>query len=342
MRRTTLAALLFLGGLVGVVPPAAAAPEQTHDAVETIGIRLLEAPADAADDPRAQLHIVDHLAPGAVVSRRIGVSSTASTTMRVDLYPAAAEIIDGTFTGADGRTANDLSTWISVTPQPIDVPAGGEETATVVIAVADDAPPGEHYGVVWAEVGAAGAAIGAMTQVSRVGIRLYVSVGPGGAPATDFAVDSLTARRAPTGTPQVVATVRNTGGRALDLTGTLELTEGPGGVRAGPFLVAVGTTVAVGGTADVTITLDDDLPAGPWDAVVDLRSGQVERRAQATITFPEAGTAAAVPTATLKPGSRWPAVAAMVAAGLIVVLAAVLWRRRRGRVERRAHLLVAG
>ena len=52
----------------------------------------------------------------------------------------------------------------------------------MTIAVPRDAAPGERYGVVWAEVRAAAPAAGGITQVSRVGIRIYLSVGPGGRP----------------------------------------------------------------------------------------------------------------------------------------------------------------
>ena len=104
-------------------------------------------------------------------------------------------------------------------------------TATVTIAVPSDAASGEQYGVVWAEARSAPGAGGGVIQVSRVGIRLYVSVGPGGPPRANFAIDSLTAERAPDGRPTVVAAVHNTGRRALDLNGTLQLLSGPGGLQ---------------------------------------------------------------------------------------------------------------
>ena len=71
-----------------------------------------------------------------------------------------------------------------MTPDVADL-AVGRATATVTLAVPGDASPGERYGVVWAETRAADAA-GGVTQINRVGIRLYVSVGPGGSPAADF------------------------------------------------------------------------------------------------------------------------------------------------------------
>ena len=118
----------------------------------------------------------------------------------------------------------------------------------MTITVPSDAAPGEQYGVVWAEARSAPVAGGGVIQVSRVGIRLYVSVGPGGAPAADFTIDSLTANRSADGQPTVLATVHNTGGRALDMSGTLQLLAGPGGLSAGPFPATLGTTLAIGDT----------------------------------------------------------------------------------------------
>ncbi|MBK5228346.1 MAG: hypothetical protein JJE05_07555 [Actinobacteria bacterium] len=52
----------------------------------SIGLRLLDAPATEQGDPRAQVYIVDHLAPGSVIHRRIEVSNTATSTAHVVLY----------------------------------------------------------------------------------------------------------------------------------------------------------------------------------------------------------------------------------------------------------------
>jgi len=83
------------------------------------------------------------------------------------------------------------------------------------------------------------------------------------APAPDFVVDSLTPGRRPDGRATIIATVRNTGGRALDMFGELNLEAGPRGLRAGPFAAALGTTVGIGQTEPVTITLCKEVPAGP-------------------------------------------------------------------------------
>ncbi len=191
-----------------------------------------------------------------------------------------------------------------------------------MITVPDDAAPGERYGVVWAEVRTA-PSVGGVTQVSRVGIRIYLSVGPGGAPAADFTIDSLTAVRSADGRPTVVATVHNSGGRALDMSGGLRLSDGPGGVSAGPFPATLGTSLAIGATEAVTVTLDKQLPAGPWDARIDLRSGLISLTGQATITFPAFGASRPTATGSSRPGTVYVAVGALLvllAAGAFFVL----------------------
>jgi hypothetical protein len=336
--RCGLAAGLALGGVAALTPvgaaqaaatPAQRAPGKIDGA---IGLRLLDIPASAAKDSRARLYIVDHLAPGKIIERRIELTNTTTRTAHVTLYAAAANIVSGAFLGADDHAVNELSTWTSVRPGSPAVPAGGRLTATVRIKVPKDAPPGEQLGVVWAEARSAPETGGAVVQVNRVGIRLYLSVGPGNAPAAKFTIDSLTAVRDPDGRPKVLATVHNTGGRALDISGTLRLSNGPGGLAAGPFPADLGTTLAIGSTAPVVITLDKQVPAGPWDAKITLRSGLIESSARATIAFPAVGMAAAVPVE----GRSWRRLYILAAAVAIVLLAAVIWMilRRRRRTTR--------
>jgi hypothetical protein len=282
--------------LVGVIAaPIAAATAAPLPALEAtsmggIGVRLVDIPVNTHGDDRALLFIVDHLSPGTTIERRIEVSNTTDSTAHVVLYAAAATIDQDSFLGSEGHTPNELSTWTTVDPGVVNVLARGLAMATVRIAVPEDAPPGEQYAVVWAEVRSAPRGTGGVTQVNRVGIRMYLSVGRGNPPAEDFSIDSLTATRSSDGLPMVVATVHNTGGRALDMSGTLELVGGPGGLSAGPFPANLGTTLAPGDSGSVTIMLDDRLPAGPWDARIDLKSGLLERTARATITFPSKGS----------------------------------------------------
>jgi hypothetical protein len=308
------------GVVAGALLLAFAATGSAQAATGGIGLRLLDVPSAASQDPRARIYIIDHLAPGTVIHRRIEISNTTASGARVVLYPAAASLGNGSFLGAEGHARNELSTWTRVRPGASKLAAGTHLGAVVTIAVPRDAAPGERYGVVWAEVRSRPPASGGITQVSRVGIRLYLSVGPGGRPAADFKITAVTAARSGEGQPAVIASVHNTGGRALDMSGTLRLLAGPGGLQAGPFAATLGTTLAIGATEPVTILLDKRLPAGPWRARVDLRSGLVERHTQATITFPA-----------IRKASSGPPVLALVAGLVLLLLTAtlvVMWRLR--------------
>ncbi len=292
-----------------------------------IGVRLLDVPADAATDPRAQLYVVDHLSPGSVITRRIEVTNSTGEPVTVFLYAAGATIDDSRFVGLAGHTANELSSWCSVVPTTAALPAGGSERVVVKITVPNDAPAGERYAAVWAEVRTDGE--GGIQQVNRVGIRLYVSVGPGAPPAADFEIESLTAQRSADGMPAVLATVHNTGGRALDMAGSLELLNGPGELQAGPFPATLGSTLAIGSSGQVMIILDERLPDGPWDAELILRSGLLERSAKASITFPASGSAP--PVSATPAGLRWlfPTIAGLTILLLVIFIIALAMRRRR-------------
>jgi hypothetical protein len=345
MRRFITALALITGTLVPAiaVSPASAEPLPTPAAARTqpagtggFGIRLVDAPVGARDDPRARVYIVDHLAPGAVIHRRIEVSNGTAAPALVELYAAAAAISDGSFRGAAARTPNDLSSWTSLDQTQADLQPGERKTVVVTIAVPADAAPGEQYGVVWSEVRSTPQDGVGVTQVSRVGIRLYVSVGPGGPPPPNFTVDTLTASRAPDGRPMITAAVHNTGGRAIDLSGTIELTDGPGGLSAGPFAVTLGITVAVGDTETATTTLENSVPAGPWTATITLGSGLLEISEQATITFPASGEAApaqAAPVTPLPAGNSNPGwlCAAVIALAVLLVAGTVLLTMSRCR-----------
>lgn len=313
-------------GLVAVVLAAAIAlaphahagqgPERTG-----LGLRLLEAPSERRDDPRARAYVIDHVAPGTEFSRRFEVSNDTGSTAQVSLYPAAAEVADGTFAAAPGRSVNELTTWMSVTPQVAELAQGERVTAVVTYRVPPDASPGERYAAVMAELAPARTA-GGMVVSSRVGIRTYLGVGEGGEPASDFVVDSLAGARNAQGAPVVRATVRNTGGRALDMSGELRLLAGPGGLTAGPFPAKLGTTPGIGQSSPVEVVLDPAFPAGPWTARVELQSGLIRRAAEAVITFPDQpGAVGPAVVATPVPLAEDPDVVIPVAIGLLAGVA---------------------
>jgi hypothetical protein len=171
------------------------------------------------------------------------------------------------------------------------IPTGKAVIATVHFTVPLDASAGERYGGVVVEspsIGSGGIAVG-----GRVGIRVYLDVSTGGAPKSDFTIDSLQAVRAQDGTPAVLAKVHNTGARALDMRGSLQLSNGPAGLSAGPFDAKLGTTLAPGDTAPVVVPLDKAIRGGPWTAVISMKSGLLERRAEGILTFPDDAGAAA-------------------------------------------------
>lgn len=282
--------------LLGQDGPAAASPPATG----TFGVRLLDIPAFDADDPRARQYIIDNLVPGTVIHRRIELSTTAGFPVHAEVYPDAATIANGSFIGAAGHTGNELSSWISVSRGTAEIPAGGAVTDTVTIAVPEDAAPGERYGVVWTEVDEARA--GSIALANRVGIRVYLSVGGHNPPASSFTVDTFTARRDAHDRPIVQAQVHNTGGRALDLTGTLTLKEVHGSLTAGPYPVELGTTLALGQSEPVLTALTDQVSDGPWDATLTVQSGLLQETYQARIMFPSSYGAAA-PVAAHRPTS---------------------------------------
>ncbi|RRQ28094.1 hypothetical protein DK926_09400 [Rhodococcus sp. Eu-32] len=286
-----LAFLAFASAIVAQAP--AAAQDSTPEPVGSVGIRLLEAPVSLQDDPRALAYIIDNLPPGTTITRRIEVSNSSDQEQAISLYPAAASIGDGDggFEVAEDRTANELTTWMSVEPTDVTLAPNSAAEAVVTIAVPADAPEGEQYAVVWAQTAGAPDATG-IQNVSRVGIRTYLSVGPGNGPPADLSIDSVTAERGEDGAPKVVASVTNTGGRALDPSGTVTLSGGPGGIATEPIQGSSGS-IAPGQSGQVLFTLDPALPAGPWQAAVSVASGLVNKSTTVDLTFPEQGSTTA-------------------------------------------------
>ena len=142
----------------------------------TLGIRLLDDPAR---------YVVETVEPGDTLRRRVEISNGTAEPLEVELYAAAASEGSEGFDFADGRTGNELTGWTSVAPASVQVPPGRSVTADVEVRVPEKVSDGEHYAVVWAELsdGAEG-----LTLVSRVGVRMYVTVEAGAASTTPVAV----------------------------------------------------------------------------------------------------------------------------------------------------------
>ena len=218
-----------------------------------------------AGNPRALRYIIDHLHPGTTISRRILVANLSPQAGHMIVYPDAATIRGGSFIGDTGQTRSDLTTWITTNQHLVSLAPHASTMVTVTINVPRDASSGERYGVIWTqETSRVPARSGvAITEINRVGIRIYLLVGPGGARRRTLPSHRLPRPGPPTASPIVRAQVRNTGGRALDIAGYLKLSQGPGGVTAGPYKIEANITLAPGQSSRVTMVLSNQLPARP-------------------------------------------------------------------------------
>ncbi|WP_433551820.1 hypothetical protein ACQP08_30810 [Micromonospora zamorensis] len=273
-------------------------------------------------------YIVDHLPPGTTIKRQLLISNRTDQARRIDVYPAAATVEGSEFKFGEGRAANELTSWITLDNSAVEVDAWGEARVLATIKVPSAASRGERYGVVWASATSAPRSGGEVTQIHRVGVRMYLDIGPGGEPVSDFSIGELRPARSAEGEPSVTAQVTNTGGRAIDLTGTVSLSDGPADSRAGPFAVGQGVTLPPGGSGQVVARLPAELPNGPWKIEVNLESGMVKRSITAQIEFPDAGQVGKRGSVISRMTSVW-TVGAAIAGLLLLTGLAVLARRFR-------------
>jgi hypothetical protein len=343
MRTVRAAVVLLLLSITfaaaGAHAPAAGAQAAGGEGDVGLVIRLAQVPADREDDPRANQYVVDHVEPGGTVQRKIEVRNATSAPMTAKLYAGGAAVKDGAFVPDDSGQGSgaELAAWTSVTPPSVSLEPGQMLSATVKIAVPASAQGGERYGAVWAELPASPApGGGGISTVNRVGIRIYLSVGGGDEPPTKFSLPRFTPIRDSEGRPAIEIAACNDGELAVDLAGSLTLSNGPGGVSAGPFeSPPPAVTLAPGQCSTVTVLLSPDLPLGPWDASATLKSGPHSASASARITFPSAaGTSS--PPVEAKPkdvtgttGGRLALLLALLLLLLVLLLLWWLWRRRR-------------
>ena len=346
---TTLVGVVSLsGGAAGTVTPlsgraAAVTGEMTTARADgdggqaadgSVSVRLVDAAEERRDDPRARIYIDDHVRPGTLMNRHVEVSNNTGSAQDVELYVGPATIRDGEFVGTDQGAENELTRWTALDLDQVHLQQGASVVVRVRIVVPTTASAGERYGVIWASIASPEADDKEILVINRVGVRIYLSVGPGGEPASDFTIDRIIASTDSRGRRMVTAAVTNTGGRALDLTGSLVLADGPGGLRAGPFTATTPTTLGTGQEGRVLVPLDPRIPAGPWRAKLNLHSGLVTRSASATITFPAAGQ-----STSYAPDRPWyQQIPRVLGLGLLLLLALaamlfVVWRRRGRRTE---------
>jgi hypothetical protein len=326
--------LLLVAGILVPATSAFAGVRPTSDAGgQRFGVRLYDVPAPDLHNPRGLQYIIDYLPSGTVIHRRILVLNEESRTVHLAVYPDAAAISGGEFIGETGQTHSELTSWIRVQHASLTLRPQASILDMVTIRVPRSATRGEHYGEIWVQQSARGRISGgvAVTEVARVGIRIYLAVGHGGAPPTSFVITSLTGHRSASGRPLLIAYVRNTGARAVDLSGQARLTAGFGGVTAGPFREQQLLTLAPGQSDNMVFTPGKQLPSGPWHATVAVVSGFTHRTARSTIRFlPDRRLTAATWTRSVM---IWAAGLAGVTVGSLV-LALILLRSRGRRIPR--------
>jgi len=319
--------LTLAAGLAGPAASAAASTQLPAAArPQGFGARLVDVPVSEANDSRALRYIIDYLPTGTVVHRRILIMNQEARPVRFTVYPDAARIANGLFTGYAGKTRSELTGWIGVQHRTVTLGPGRSAMDTVTIKVPAGATRGEHYGVIWVQQTARSHATSGfgLTEVSRVGIRIYLAVGKGGAPPTSFAITSITTGRSASGRAVIVARVDNVGSRAVDLDGSARLAHGPGNSSAGPYPSLQVITLAPGQTGNMTFVPPRSLPAGSWRATISLASGITTCTATATIRIsPIVAAQAGLPM------MAWIGIALGVLA--VVLAVAVMVRRARQR-----------
>ena len=316
------AALLTVAAAALTTALAGAAQAVTKPPPPVFGIRLVDVPVDAANNPRAYRYIIDHLNPGITIHRRVQIANLTPSAARITLYPDTAIIHGGSFVGDVGQTPSELTTWITLSRHSVSLAPQARAMVTVTIQVPRTASPGNLYGVIWAQetnLGKTSKGINVI-ETNRVGIRIYLNVGPGGPPPVNFDITSIRGTRSPQGQFMVVAQVNNTGGQAIDADGTLKLTNGPGGLSAGPYQEP-SVTLAPGQSQPITVVLNKEMPHGSWLATIDEKSGITQESAQATIDFYPA-----------PPSRRLYLILAIVLIVLLLLAAALaVWLIRRNR-----------
>jgi hypothetical protein len=229
--------------------------------------------------------------PVAVLPGHSVPTATATASRPAPRAKASPSAVPGlSISVTDGRTVvkpGDQLTYLVSVKDTLTLARGASEMDMITIKVPLGATRGEHYGVIWVQQAAyvRGANGFGVNERDRVGIRIYLAVGLGGAPPTVFFIASMTGSRSAKGQPSLVVHVDNTGGRAVDLDGTARLTDGPGNTSAGPFPSQQIITVAPDQSGNMSFALPKSLPSGPWQAKVSLVSGITTSVATGTVRF---------------------------------------------------------
>ena len=146
----------------------------------------------------------------------------------------------------------------------------------------------------------------------------------GNPPAANFTIGTPTVSHTSAGNPLIHVPVHNTGGRAIDVLGSLRLTGGPNSLQAGPFPAVSTDTLAPGQSHPDTFMLSLAIPDGPWQATFTLTSGLITRTETVTLNL-GGGPAGAARTAF----PVLPVAAGVTAAILLAIAVLLILRARR-------------
>lgn len=283
---------------------------------------------DGTEDERASRYIVDHVVPGSTLERDVTIGNDGDAPVDVELSVGGSEIVEHRLVFDDEGTGveREIVEWAQLPRDRVTVAPRESVTVPVELVVPPDAEDGERYGVVWAAVRST--STGAATVVNRVGVRIYLSVGDGPAPPSDFTVDLVAAGRADDGAPYLDVTLSNVGGRAVEPQGTVTFAGKAGEIEPG-------FTLTPADSGELRVRFDDDAAradAGEVDVV--LGANGVDRRATAEVAFPttpgrRAGPVVAEPVGA---GDRARTLPTAIAAAMAAVVAVTAARARRGRI----------
>jgi len=140
-----------------------------------IGINLINIPKSLSGVAHSDSWIVDRLMPSTITVREAQVTNTTNKAMKVTIYQGAATNKDGNYSIEDDNVTNLLTSWTTVTPSIATIAAHSSQKILITINVPAGVSDSEQAGVIWAST--ITGTSGAITQVSRVGIRMIDPVG---------------------------------------------------------------------------------------------------------------------------------------------------------------------
>jgi hypothetical protein len=165
--------ILILALLLATSLTTQAIASTNQESMGGISIRIAEISGSEQNNPLAKLYFVDHMQPSQVMTRRIEVSNTTQVVQSVIIYPGAAQQVKENFVAASDRRENELTSWITVTPEQVQLLPGGYATINVTFSIPSNVSSGTRYGVIWAETTSSGD----ISIVNRVGIRIMMPIG---------------------------------------------------------------------------------------------------------------------------------------------------------------------